>query len=193
MAEAEHALIRYRPQQAKVAKLLASYAVFPHQAPGWDEGCKKRTSGFVLWNAGDPLSVRCRYVHYEGNELTEAGYHDRIRRILDRTGHETEQIDAPACTNVGVRITGTRLLEAEDHRLLDALAHGRLRLAGGRWHDDNRPGRPLAHTTPVRDYVLDGLVELGTRQVARLTTTGWELYNRAARVTVPSVDLSEYA
>ncbi|MFE2723933.1 hypothetical protein [Kitasatospora sp. NPDC059327] len=186
-------MIRYRPQRAKVSKLLASHAVFPHQAPGWDEGCKTRSSGFVLWDVGDPLSVRCRYVHYEGDEVTEGQYHDRIRRILDRTGYETKQIDAPACKNVGVRITGTRLIEPEDRRLLAALARGSVRLAGGRWHDDSRPGGPLPHTTPVRDYVLAALVVHGPDQIGRLTAAGWELYNRTARFTAPSVDLSEYA
>ncbi|MFI8085986.1 hypothetical protein ACIF6L_34990 [Kitasatospora sp. NPDC086009] len=192
MTEVDQVVVRYRPQRARVAKILVSHAVMAHQAPGWDEGCVVRSSGFVLWGGHDPLSVRCRYVHYEGTEVTEGEYHDRIRRILDRAGYETEQIDAPACANVGVRVTGIRLLEAEDHRLLDALARGRLRLAGGRWHDDSRPGRPLAHTTPVRDYVLGGLVELGPDQVGRLTPAGWELYRRATQGTVPAVDLSEY-
>ncbi|MFJ9948173.1 hypothetical protein [Kitasatospora sp. NPDC091207] len=58
---------------------------------------------------------------------------------------------------------------------------------------DRGPDPRPVDTRSVRDYTLDGLVEHDPDQIGRLTPAGWALYNRAVPVTVPSVDLSEYA
>lgn len=188
-------LLRTRLDRNRITRLLADAGLHPRREHGRDDdgAVVLRCSGYVIANGDQPESLRISYVHDEGDERTEAGYHDRIGEVLRADGLLTFQVDAPACRNVAVEVQAARPLDDGDWALLAAVGQGRIVRAAGRWKDLEPHRGERVSTSPMPGLMLSGYADVDADGTARLTEPGRGLL--ASRVFVPAevVDLTDFA
>ena len=190
-------VLHSRPAKSLLLGLLAAAGLQEHQDPGRDSAGEpvRRRSGFVIGApTDDPCSWRISYVHHEGDEVSEARFHDQIRAVLCDGGLEAEQVDAPACRNVAVLAHSVRPLTDADWALLHAVRHGRITRLRGAWQDSGALDGAQVDTTAMPELLANALVSVAVSQpLATLTVRGETLLASPVSGGAPTVDLSEFA